>query len=428
MTTDERFGRNLAAWLEEDGAHRVPDHLAEVLVQTAATRQRPWWSSPERWLPMDTTLSTRQLPVRGVGRLVLVALLLLALVLTVLAVGARRQALPEPFGLARNGEIVTSVDGDLFVADASTSDSRLLTVGDGYDFSPIFSRDGTRFAFLRAEDRPSSEPGVPVTLAMYVANADGSDVRALTPATVELGWFDWSPDGTRIAYASDTQVWVVDVASGERRRLIGTGPAFFSTWLPPDGHEIVFRSQTASPAVWAIPADGTGKRRLISRTPGNNEFDYEAIAVSPDGRRATFTRWTEGAIWTPRVYALDIATGAVTRFLTASGTGQRGPAVFSPDGSLVAYARIHREGAFQLVVANADGTGNERTFGPRKPGPIDGSTVDATWAFTPDGTALVVRYGNDDSGTAHLIPLDGSPTRVLDTGGFQFMDVQRLAP
>ena len=55
MTTDDRFGTTLSSWLREDAAHRVPDHLAETLVQTAATRQRPWWSSLERLLPMSST-------------------------------------------------------------------------------------------------------------------------------------------------------------------------------------------------------------------------------------------------------------------------------------------------------------------------------------------------------------------------------------
>jgi len=56
MTTNDTFGQHLSAWLHEEAAHRVPDHLAEILVQTAATRQRRGWSSLERWLPMDSTL------------------------------------------------------------------------------------------------------------------------------------------------------------------------------------------------------------------------------------------------------------------------------------------------------------------------------------------------------------------------------------
>ena len=85
-------------------------------------------------------------------------------------------------------------------------------------------------------------------------------------------------------------------------------------------------------------------------------------------------------------------------------------------------------GGFQLVVANADGSGNERTIGPRKAGPPDGTEVPASWAFTPDGTALMVRYGDDAKGTTHLIPLDGSPATDLGSGGFEFVDIQRLAP
>src|SRR5207342_2665865 len=59
MTTDDTFGQHLSAWLHEEAGHRVPDHLSEVLVQTAATRQRKWWTSPERWLPVDTATDMR---------------------------------------------------------------------------------------------------------------------------------------------------------------------------------------------------------------------------------------------------------------------------------------------------------------------------------------------------------------------------------
>ena len=41
---------------------------------------------------------------------------------------------------------------------------------DGFDFSPIFSRDGTKLVFLRS-DGPLTEPAV---LTLVVANADGS--------------------------------------------------------------------------------------------------------------------------------------------------------------------------------------------------------------------------------------------------------------
>jgi hypothetical protein len=41
---------------------------------------------------------------------------------------------------------------------------------------------------------------------------------------------------------------------------------------------------------------------------------------------------------------------------------------------------------------------------------------------------LLVRYGDDASATTHFLPLDGSKGRIIDTGEFLFVDMQRLAP
>ncbi len=376
---------------------------------------------------MDTTLRPRPLTLPPGGRLLLVAGLLIAIaLLAIFAVGSWQSRLPDPFGLARNGLIVTSRDGDLYLVDQATTDSRLIAADErAFDFSPIFSRDGTRMVFLRS-DGPLPERG-PAILTMFVANADGTAARALTPPTTALDWFDWSPDGASIAYMSRGGLYVVDVEEGKPRQIKDTGTMHFPTWLPPDGKEIIYRLESrANPGIYAIAADGTGERRLLSTTPPSNEFDYQAIAVSPDGSHITFTRWSEAGL--PRVFALNVATGKETVFPMSTGVGQRGTASYSPDGALVAYAVIYREGGFQLVVANADGSGDERTIGPRKPGPPGGTETPASWAFTPDGTALMVRFGDDAAGTTHLMPLDGSPATDLGSGGFEFVDIQRLAP
>ncbi len=425
MTTNDVFGRNLSTWLHEDAEHHVPDHLADVLQRTAATRQRPAWSSLERWLPMDTTLRPRPLALPSVGRLLLVAALLIVAALAVIAVGSWPSRLPDPFGLARNGMFVTSRDGDIYLMDPVSAETRLISGGDAFDFSPIFSRDGTRMVFLRSDERLTDD--TPAILTMFVANADGSGARALTPPTESLDWFDWSPDGSRVAYIATAKLWIVDVDGGGAPRMLeGTGPAHFPTWLPPDGKDIVYRVESGSPGIYAIAADGSEKRRRLSTTAANNQFDYQAIALSPDGAHVTFTRWSAAGL--PRVYALDTATGEETLFPMSAGVGQRGTAIYSPDGALVAYARILAGGGFQLVVANADGSGSERTIGPRKAGPPGGTEVPASWAFTPDGKALMVRFGNDANGTTHLLPLDGSPATDLGSGEFDFLDAQRLAP
>jgi len=355
----------------------------------------------------------------SVGRVLAVAALILILIaVAAFAIGSQHR-LPAPFGLARNGIFLSSRDGDIYRIDPKTAAAQSFELGEGFDFSPIFSRDGTKFVFLRS-DGPIAEPAI---LTLYVANADGSGRRALTPPTESLDWFDWSPDGTRVAYMSKGFLNVVAVAGGEPVRLSNAGRVHFPTWLPPDGKEIAFRVETRRPAIYAIAPDPTSKRRPLSVTPANNEFDYQGINVAPDGKAIAFTRWTDDDV--SRVYILDVVSGAERVLPTDAGFSQRG-SVYSPDGKLIAYSRVG-SGTYQIVVANADGSGSEHPIGPVKPRPPE-SYPDASWAFTPDGTALVIRYGNDDKGTTHLFPIDGSPETDLGSGGFEFVDVQRLAP
>ena len=107
MTTRDTFGRDLSLWLREEGEHRVPDHLAEVLVRSAATRQRPWWSSLERWLHVDTVAVGRPLNLRP---LAIIAVVLGALLLAALAAIWVASQRPSTFQLASNGRIVV-LDG-----------------------------------------------------------------------------------------------------------------------------------------------------------------------------------------------------------------------------------------------------------------------------------------------------------------------------
>jgi Tol biopolymer transport system component len=424
MTTNEQFERGLTAWLHDDAAFRVPDHLDEVLQATRSTGQRPAWSSLERWLPVDTTFRPRLFDTPSAGRVLAVAALILILVsVAVFAIGSQHR-LPPPFGLARNGTYVESRDGDLYTIDPATAETLPLISGPAYDFGGSFSRDGTKMAFLRSDTgRPSDKAGVDVFLTLYVANADGSDARAVTAPTKNMDWLDWSPDSTRMAYVSNKDLYVVDLATGDTRHLNGTGPLHYATWLPPDGREIIYRTvDTQSPAIFAIPADGSGGPRKITRLPAINEYDFQSLAVAPDGKHIAFTRWGADG---PHIHSVDIATGAFIDYPT-SGSGER-DASFSPDGSLIAYGRLGPGDDLQMAIANADGSGGERVIGPVAHGTADGP-IPANWVFTPDGKALIVRFGDDHRGTMHLVPLDGSESRTIETGGFQFIDVQRLAP
>jgi len=99
--------------------------------------------------------------------------------------------------------------------------------------------------------------------------------------------------------------------------------------------------------------------------------------------------------------------------------------VFSPDGTLVAYSRIHPDGSFQLVVAPPEREFRGTVLGPRQAGEPEGSA----YIFTPDGSAVIAMFGSDDQRAIYRFSIDGSPGSIVTEGGsFSFTDVQRLAP
>ena len=71
----DRFDHSLSRWLADQSS--TPTYLDEAMARTRATRQRPAWSFPERWLPMQLTMRRAYVP-RPFFYLALVALLAIA--------------------------------------------------------------------------------------------------------------------------------------------------------------------------------------------------------------------------------------------------------------------------------------------------------------------------------------------------------------
>jgi hypothetical protein len=47
-----------------------------------------------------------------------------------------------------------------------------------------------------------------------------------------------------------------------------------------------------------------------------------------------------------------------------------------------------------------------------------------SYAFTPDGSAVLATYGADE--TVLLLPVDGSAGSTVSSGAFSFTDIQRV--
>ena len=106
---------------------------------------------------------------RAIALLVLLALL----VASIAALPSGHDAVCRPRSASlRTARSLVGTDGDLSVADPATGERRPLISGPAFDFGPVFSRDGTRFLFLRGGPTDCGQPDC--GLLLMVADADGT--------------------------------------------------------------------------------------------------------------------------------------------------------------------------------------------------------------------------------------------------------------
>ena len=141
-----------------------------------------------------------------------------------------------------NGDLLyAKYDGNagwhLFAADPTTGAERLLTHGTR-DYGSDWSPDGSKIVY----DSESS-----TGFDIVVSNADGSNPNVIGTGEDPT----WSPDGTRIAYAGEGgSIWVMNIDGSDAHAITegatagqGTGQDAAYDWNPawsPDSHSIAY--------------------------------------------------------------------------------------------------------------------------------------------------------------------------------------------
>jgi dipeptidyl aminopeptidase/acylaminoacyl peptidase len=416
MTTFERFERSIPELMAELAPARVPDYFDDMLRETASHGQRPAWSYPERWLPMDTTLqplTMRSFPWRPLAILALVALL----IATGLAVYIGSQArLPSPFGAADNGVLLyRGADGSIRSVDPRTASETVIVVASDDLGDPIPSRDGQRVAFI-----PSTET---TSRPIVVSAIDGSRRTTLDGEYRFIGALDWSPDGGHIAFVSEQRGFptiTVLPTDGSAARTLSLGRSAWLLRYLPDGRLAVVAGEgpgdacpgsdmtTAPCALFVVNADGSGLDRLIAA----DEFHgINTIDTSPDGTRILWVQWDNYTVpQAPgRLHVFDLAT-RVDRRVPDAGFPELysiNSAWFSPDGSAILFDFFGEIEDHWGVVPSAGGV-------PIAIGPAWQGGTAAQWA--PDGRSILARF-ETSSTTSELWLLDptgGGADRRLD--------------
>ena len=415
MTTQPRLERTLPTILDELAAGPTPEYLDDVFARTAPMRQRPGWTFPERWLPMADITRSRAFAPAPPWRLLAIALVVLALVATALVfVGTREHRVPSPFGPADNGLIPYDKDGDIYVGDPVTGESRLVLGGPTDDTSPSFSPDGTLIAFFRSPDAIRSH--------IYVMGADGSDVRKITTSPLtDVSWGQFTPDSRHILtihpIGGKGQFELFDVAGGKPPQSLGSDIDVSSlAFRPPTGNEILFRGiKDGQLGLFAMNLDGTNIHPILvsTRDPGNN-LDLASATYSADGSRIFYAAAIKSSPTNEccQLWVMDADGANQHRFASdvpAADVWEGVPAI-SPDGKWVAFWRVGASS--HVTVLRADGVGDAVSTGPNLSGT-------AGWVWAPDSSKILM-VPNDDA--------DSPQHYLLDPAGGQWTTTAWEAP
>ena len=180
-------------------------------------------------------------------------------------------------------------DGErgVYVADADGHNVKRVS-GDGFAALPSWSPDGRTLAFVRAES------GRPDVWNVWTADVPSGRTRRVTSHPTGQPWgASWFPGGRRIAYNRGAQLIVMDIETG-RRRTYSSPVAGRSIRMPavsPDGRRVIFQVQDHG--TWLLDL-ATGTRRKVLSDPSAEEYTW-----SPDGRRIAYHSRNAGAwgIW-----------------------------------------------------------------------------------------------------------------------------------
>jgi len=299
---------------------------------------------------------------------------------------------------------------NLWIINFDGTDNRPLTTGKQSDFSPRWSPDGTRIIYASDEDGSAQ---------IYMRWMDTGQTAKLTNLQYAPAGINWSPDAKNISFTS----FVPD-----RATQIGKAPA------PPPG------------AKWAEPAVTIDRLVYRYNGPGYLKPGYTHLFVIPaEGgtpRQISSGKFQHGgaafraseAVWTPdskyllmsanrredydlepldtEVYEFSVSDGSV-RALT-NRRGPDGAPVVSPDGKQVAYLgfddRYQGYQVTRLYVMNRDGSGSRMISGD-----LDRDVGSLRWAA--DSKGLYFLYSDQGNTKIGFYSLDGKHKQLASNVG-----------
>jgi len=180
----------------------------------------------------------------------------------------------DEFRVSPDGtQLVLEAEGDVWVLEIARGVFTRITTSGGFD--PLWLPDGSAITAVTADGVSKFPPD----------GSGGGEVVVPLDAVVWMG--SWSPDGTTLAYESQSDIWLWSADGGSKPWLDAPsrqGKPEFS----PDGRWLAYISdETGTTNVYVRPFPGPGGQRRVSAPTGSEP------AWARDGRTLFFRQGTD---------------------------------------------------------------------------------------------------------------------------------------